>query len=131
MDPDGALGWLGGCPVSRSILRRWVARCGELVIRVTGPDARPTGFRALPFDHLALRVGDVDATLGQVVQGGAGCMRGSRPMARARLLNSGRQACGLPLSWGRAGVPVEFCAPRGSVTGQAGAWGLIIGAADG
>ncbi len=94
------------------------------MIRVTGPDARPTGFRALPFDHLALRVGDVDATLAQVVQGGARLHAGFTPDGPREIVEFGPTGVRFAFVVGPGGVPVEFCAPRGSVTGQAGCVGL-------
>jgi hypothetical protein len=123
-DPDGALGWLGGVPGVTVDAAAGVARSGDLTIRVTGPDDRVPGFRALPFDHLALRAGDVDATLAHVVRAGARLHAGFTPDGPREIAAFGPTGVRFAFVVGPGGVPVEFCAPRGSVTGQAGCEGL-------
>jgi hypothetical protein len=101
-----------------------VVRCGNLTIRVTRPSAPVAGFRALPFDHLALRVGDLDATLGYVMQGGARLHAGFTPDGPREIAAFGPTGLRFAFVVGPSGVPVEFCTPRGAASGRAECLGL-------
>jgi catechol 2,3-dioxygenase-like lactoylglutathione lyase family enzyme len=123
-EPEEALDWLGGLPgvsVDRAV---GVARCGNLTIRVTRLGLLVPGFRSLPFDHLALRVGDLDATLGYVVQRGARLHSGFTPDGPCEIAAFGPTGVRFAFVMGPSGVPVEFCTPRGAASGRAGCLGL-------
>ncbi len=88
---------------------------GTQSIAVTGA-GHPAGFRLFAFDHLALRVPDVDAAFAAAQGQGAPVHAGFTPNGPREIPEFGASGvrfafCRTPEGW-----PLEFCAPLGAPT---------------
>ena len=122
-DTAGALDWFGAFPGFVVDRARSEAVCGDLCIAIRGPDDRVPGLRAIAFDHLALRVGDVDATLEALIVGGAVLHPGFTPDGPKEIAAFWETGVRYAFVVGPGGAPVELCARRGS-GGEGGVAGL-------
>lgn len=94
----------------------FVPRNGRLAlglqeVLVTG-SSEPEGLIAFPFDHLAIRVSDVDATLGEALARGAELDPAFTPDGPREIAAFGASGMRYGFCRGPEGWPLEFCAPR-------------------
>jgi catechol 2,3-dioxygenase-like lactoylglutathione lyase family enzyme len=123
-DPVRALDWFADLPGVTVDHHAGIVQCGTLQICVTARATQVPGFRPLPFDHLALRVDDVDATLAHMHAIGATLHPGFTPDGPREIPAFGATGVRYAFVIGPEGAPVEFCAPRGTASGRAGCTGL-------
>ncbi len=112
-DPGQTLEWFAHLPGVTVDHQAGIVSCGDLHIRITAPDVRPSGFRPLPFDHLALRVGDVDEALLQVQRTGTSLHTDFTPDGPREIAAFWSTGVRFVFVSGPNGLPVELCAPRG------------------
>lgn len=85
---------------------------GTQQIRLCTPDAAPFGMLALGFDHLALRVGDVDAQMRRILAQGGQLTAGFTPDGPAEIAAFWDQGVRYVFFDGPEGWPLEFCHPH-------------------
>lgn len=123
-DPLAGLDWFADLPGMTVDLTTAEAICGDLRIAIVHPDAPPSGFRSVPFDHLALRVGDVDRTLDHLLVRGARLHAAFTPDGPREIDVFWGAGVRFAFVVGPGGVPLELCAPQGKGASGAGVTGL-------
>jgi catechol 2,3-dioxygenase-like lactoylglutathione lyase family enzyme len=111
-DPVEAFDWFGSVagfstdPAGREV------SIGHLGILILRPDEGPAGMRDIPFDHLALRVDDVDATLSRLVARGARLDPAYTPDGPREISVFWDVGVRFAFVIGPGGLPIEICARR-------------------
>lgn len=122
-DPAAALDWFATLPGMIVDHATGEAISGDLRLVVLPTGERPPSFQDIPFDHLALRVGDVDATFAALLAGGAAPDPAFTPDGPREIAAFWQTGVRYAFVMGPGGVPVELCARRGT-TGPAAVLGL-------
>ncbi len=89
-------------------------------LRLVGLDQRPEGFIDLPFDHLAMRVVDVDRSQALIAATGAVLHPDFTPDGPVEIAEFGPSGVRYIFFRGPEGWPFEFLAPRGPGDGRVG-----------
>lgn len=113
-DPAAALGWFAGLPGLRVDAARGRVICGAERIIVAATGAAVPGLRAVPFDHLALRVGRLDAPLAALLAAGARLHGGYTPDGPREIPEFWDHGVRFAFLTGPGGVPVELCERLGA-----------------
>jgi catechol 2,3-dioxygenase-like lactoylglutathione lyase family enzyme len=116
-DPVRALEWFMSLPGVGVDLARQTVSCGDYLIRITQAQAWPAGSKPEPFDHLALRVGDVDAVLHLMMSAGAVLDPRFTPDGPREIPTFWDNGVRFAFLVGPGGAPVELC-QRLSATGR-------------
>lgn len=111
-DPAEALDWFGAVAGFRVDPAAAQASIGDLGIVILPPSDTPPGFRPAPFDHLALHVDDVDATLSRFLSRGAVLHAAYTPDSPREIAAFWGVGVRYAFVIGPGGVPVELCARR-------------------
>ena len=122
-DPVAALDWFSQLPGITVDHDKGEAWSGDLGLAVLPAGTRPAAFRDIPFDHLALRVGDVDATFAALLAKGIRPDPAFTPDGPREIADFWQTGVRFAFVIGPGGVPVELCARRGT-TGPAAVLGL-------
>jgi hypothetical protein len=104
-----ALDWFSALPGVEVNLAQGTISCGDGLVRITHPDALPDRFRPAPFDHLALRVGDVDGILTRMLASGAVLDSRFTPDGPREISAFWGSGVRFAFLVGPGGVPVELC----------------------
>lgn len=123
-EPKAALDWFAGLPGCKADRAKAEVRCGDLRIAIAAPGRVPAGSRLIEVDHLALRTGDVDATLALLLAAGAQLHPGFTPDGARDIAEFWDHGVRFAFVIGPGGVPVEVCARHGDAGGGAAISGL-------
>lgn len=123
-DPAGAMEWFARLPGLIADPAQGRVLCGDSCIHVTGPTARPPGFRVAPFDHLALHVGDADIALAAAIGAGAHLHAAYTPDGPREISEFWNNGVRFAFLVGPESAPVELCALRQPHTGTGTITGL-------
>ncbi len=113
-DPAAALDWFAALPGMTIDRPVGEVRAGDLCLAVLPIGARPVSFHDLPFDHLALRVGDVDATFAALLAQGARPDPAFTPGGPREIAAFWETGVRYAFVIGPGDVPLELCARRGT-----------------
>jgi hypothetical protein len=108
-DAAQALEWFSVLPGVEVNFAQGTISCGDRLVRVTHPDALPDRFRPTPFDHLALRVGDVDGILTRMLESSAVLDSRFTPDGPREISAFWGSGVRFAFLVGPGGVPVELC----------------------
>jgi catechol 2,3-dioxygenase-like lactoylglutathione lyase family enzyme len=112
-DPAAALEWFAQIPGLGIDAATGCLTCGADRILVRANGTEPNGLRGMPFDHLALRVGQLDSPLAAMLAKGAVLHRGYTPDGPRGISAFWAKGVRFAFLRGPGGVPVELCEKLG------------------